>query len=307
MKSYEQALNEIYSKADEKLLQINKRKQRTRKVLLTIAPICLVLIIASSAFIGLGIGRKSPHADNDTMNNVSNKDESSENGAQNDPAANEAPFFPDANGAEPSIYPGAWRKMNAVIVKWGEQNDQIRSESYGQYAQNEGESYTVKYVGVDVEFLKVYSDTMRESLAPDVEKAIGQTTYLLIPEYCLDKINAGDAALVFLDVIANVINQGPDGASSTAVPLLGVRCGGLIAPGQFAAAPIFDISDGKVSVTDDAYKKDPQNGEYCMEVMNYLRDANKCMEKDGAVKTVIFENGADIEGLAELFSYVCNK
>ena len=39
MKSYEQALNEIYSKADEKLLQINKRKQRTRKVLLTIAPI----------------------------------------------------------------------------------------------------------------------------------------------------------------------------------------------------------------------------------------------------------------------------
>ncbi len=307
MKSYEQALNEIYSKADERLLQINKRRKRTRIILLTFAPICLVLIITLSVGIGLGIGSTSPHVDNDTPNNGVNTDNPSDSGAQGGSAASEDSVLPVVNGAEPSIYPAAWRKMNAVIVKWGELNSQTWSEAYSPYAGGEGEGYTVKYVGVDVEFLKVYSDTMRESLAPDVEKAIGQTTYLLIPEYCLDEIKAGDTALVFLDVIANVITQSPDGASSTAAILLGVRSGDLLAPGQFAAAPIFAVSNGKVSVTDDAYKKDPQNDEYYMEVMNYLRDANECIEKDGTVKTVIFENGADIEELAELFSYVCGQ
>ncbi len=299
MKSYEQALNEIYSKADERLSQINKRKKRTKIILLTFAPICLVLAITLSAGIGLGFGSTSPALNNDTSQNGMQQNFIDEN-----PITNADVNHMD--NIEPSIYPGAWKKMNAVIVKWGERNNQTWSESYGQYARYEGQSYTIEYVGVDVEFLKVYSDTMSESLIPNVEKTIEQTTYLMIPEYCLNEINAGDTALVFLEVIANVINQDSDGIS-TVTHLLGVRLGDGTAPGQFVTAPIFAISNGKVLVTDDAYERDSQNDEYYMGVMNYLCDANEYIQKDSAVKTVIFENGVDVEELADLFSYVCGK
>ena len=53
MKSYNQALNEIYSKADEQINKIRQRKQKRKKMLATVVPVCFLMVICLS--IGFGI------------------------------------------------------------------------------------------------------------------------------------------------------------------------------------------------------------------------------------------------------------
>ena len=311
MKSYEQALNEIYSKANEQLLQMNKRKKRTQMILLSLSPLCLVLTIALSVGIGSSIGNTTPAPNNDTHDNVLNVEDSSVHETQDNFTANDSITSKDVSDDEiiyepfePSIYPGAWRTMNAAIVRWGEQNDQTWRET----------TYMAEYVGINVEFVKVYSETMSESDVYDVindieenlENAVEQTTYLLIPEYHLNEIKAGDTALVFLDVFENWINQDADG-TETVTHVMGVRLGKRIEPGKFVPAPIFAVSDGKVLVPDYAYEFDPKYGGYYMWVMDYLHEANEYIRKNSDVQLAVFENGVDVEELADYFAYICGE
>ncbi len=288
MKSYEQALNEIYSKANE---QIKKRNLRQKRSMTFIASFAALGVLVISLSIGIFDREKPPMGPVDETDFGDHEGEDSV-GTQT----------PNNNGIvvdpySPSIYPDAWKRMNAVIVKWGEQNEQTWSESVGQGRR-------IEYVGVDVEFITVYSDTMYESLIPSIEETIEQTTYLMIPTYHLNEIKAGERALVFLDRIAEIIYQAPDG-THTHTRLLGVRLGVSIGEDRYVPAPIFLIENETVTVPEDAYYIAPQNDEYSMYIMSHLAKANQYISAGDTGEAVIFQRGIAVKDLETFFAYIC--
>ena len=301
MKSYNQALNEIYQKAQEKTAQLKRR----RKIMLTVIPICFILSLS----IGIFFRMSPPTVPDDGsqsdggMNTRPGNDDSLGDGS------NQIEQVPtpdqDITNAEPSIYPGAWKDLNAVLVKWGEMTDATWWETWGGPVQESG-TYIVEYVGVSVEFLEVYSETMTESLIDDIEKTISETTYLLIPKEALDQIVTGGTSLVFIDRQA-IIHRAEQDADGTHYgeyeDILGVRLGDWLSPGEFVPAPIFTVRDGKVEIPESAYLKD-KNQQYYMRVIQHLCRANDYIDKKGENGIAKFENGITVEELGKYFSYI---
>jgi len=214
----------------------------------------------------------------------------------------------DVGSAQPSIFPSAWKKMNAVIVKWGDQNDQTRTEIVGKYSHYNEENYSIEYVGVNVEFVTVFSETMSESLIPDIEKVIEQTSFLLIPKFYLEEIEAGETSLVFLKRFYNVANTAPDGTFlGTYTTILGASVGDCLAEDKYVPAPIFNIEDGKICVPEQAYETRPENGVYYSYIINILQEANKYVLKNDSSTSVAFKDGASVEDIAKLFSLICSS
>ena len=209
------------------------------------------------------------------------------------------------NSMIPSIYPNAWQQMNVVIVKWKEQNEHTWSETYKQY---DGKNVTIDYVGVEVEFVTVYSETMKESLIPNIESVIEQTTYLMIPKCYLDDIKFGDTALVFLEKIADVAIQDPNGNfEGMFTTVLGVRLGDNIAQGKYVPASIFNIVDDKLVINEKFYEVNPDNDEYYMIVMTHLHKANEYIRKNDSMKSIVFENGVNVVDLGAYFEFICGN
>jgi len=302
MKSYEQALNEIYSKAEQQMAEMYERKKRRMVFMLSVVPMCILFVVTAS--IGIAANKRHHHpiidaSRTDKENTLKTDSTVSSNVYGGTDASNSG-----SEGSEiPSIYPNTWKKINAVIVKWGDQNEQTWSETYGGY---DGKSFVVEYVGVNIELITVYSDTMKESLILDVENIIGQAEYLMIPKHHLDEIRAGDTALVFLEQIARVGDQAVDGTFlGTYTTVLGVKAGNRIDSDQYVPAPIFSIENEKVIVGESAYGINPKNGEYYMSIMTCLEKANDLVRKTGT-EFPIFENGISVEDLGKLFHYICN-
>ena len=258
--------------------------------------VCLMLAIMLSISIRIHI-RETPSIDNHTPTQESNV-------ANQDLA--ESICKTETTSTILPIYPGSWKNMNAVIVKWGEQNGQSWSETYGQYSHYDRKSFKVKYIGINVEFITVYSETMKESLISDIENVIAQTTYLMIPQHHLDEITAGNTALVFLDKLANIITQEPNG-NTNVTTLLGASVGECIAPDTYIPAPIFHIAEDKVIVSEACYQVRPTSGEYYMPVMNAMQEANVYIQKYSPDKTLAFESGLSVENLRCLFSFICKE
>ena len=300
MKSYDQALNEIYQKAQEKTVQIKKR----RKIMLTAIPVCLVITL-SVGMLFLITPPSVPDNGNHPNEGINNGLE--DNISKDDPNKNEQVSTPnqDITDAEPSIYPGAWKDLNAVLIRWGEMTDATWSETWGGPVQESG-IYKVEYVGVSVEFLEVYSETMTESLIDDIEKTISKTTYLLIPKEALDQIEIGGTSLVFIDR-REIIHRAVQDADGTHYgeyeDILGVRLGEWLSPGEFVPAPIFTVRDGKVEIPESAYLKD-KNQQYYMRVIGHLCRANDYIDKKGETGIAKFENGITVEELGKYFSYI---
>ena len=299
MKSYDQALNEIYSMANEQIAKSQRHKQKRQKIFILVVPVCFLLVISLSICVGMGVIK--PPTDDGNEENIADQTPVEDNkGDEN--------IFWDGENMQPNIYPSAWKKLNAVIVKWGEPNEQTWSESYGKYASYDEKAFMVEYVGVNVEFLTVYSETMKESLIPNIENIIEQTTYLMIPKYYIEEIKVGDIALVFLDSIANVAVQASDGSFyGLFTTILGIRCGDCIAEDKYVPAPIFNIVNNKLVISENFYEVNPDNGEYYMDVMNLLLKANEYICKNDSTELVIFENGISVEDLSDLFEYICEN
>ena len=192
----------------------------------------------------------------------------------------------------PSIYPSAWKGMNAVIVKWGETNDQARNEM------------GVDYVGVDVEFVTVFSETMSKSHIDGIERIIEKTSYLMIPTFCLGEIKAGEPSLVFLKRIAHIGSNAPDGTEK-ATTLLGVGWSNIpTEDGDITIPNFFSIEDGKVIVPERAYEIKP-GGEYYCSIMTYMSEANKYVQKNDPSASFLFTDGATVEDIAKLFAFIC--
>lgn len=302
MKSYDQALNEIYRKANESQLRMRARRKQIKKILLTAASFCLILMV--SLTFGIGQLDKHPHpSPSGEGSNIGTADI-----IENDPNTGESidDLTEETNGTiEIGIYPHAWRGMNGVIVKWGEPNGETWEETVTLYYS--GPNYSMRYIGIEVEFLEVYSETMSESLIPDIEGTIGGTSYLLIPERCLEYIKTGDTALVFLDMICRLgMRQDADGNLRGEEEILGVKLGNYV-PGikDLSDAPIFPIADGRVIVSEDKLFMNDRIGEYYMSEMELLGEANKLITKKGA-DCAIFENGMPADDLGDYFFYICN-
>ena len=209
--------------------------------------------------------------------------------------------------AEPSIYPHAWKQMDAVIVKWGEQNDETWVESYGKYAHYDEKNFQIECVGVNVEFITVFTETMSESNITDIENIIENTTYLMIPKFYLDEIEAGDTSLVFLQQIARFGDTDPDGKFlGTYTTVLGAMVGDCIAEDKYVPASIFNIEDDKIRVPEQAYEINPENEEYYSPIMNALQEANEYVLKNDSSFSVAVRDGASVEDISELFAIVCN-
>ena len=312
MKSYNQALNEIYSKADEQINKIRQRKQKRKKMLATVVPVCFLMVICLS--IGFGMWSETQSPVDISGSNMSPDNIHHGNGGSN---IIENPPFIDNNqhnddvisGGEntmiPSIYPNAWKQMNAVIVKWKEQNEHTWTETYKQY---DGKDAIIDYVGVEVEFVTVYSETMKESLIPNIESIIDQSTYLMIPKCYLDDIKSGDTALVFLDKIADVAIQDANGNfEGMFTTILGVRLGDNIAQSKYVPASIFNIVEDKLVISENFYEVNPDNDEYYMIVMTHLHKANEYIRKNDSMKSIVFENGVNVVDLGAYFEFICGN
>ena len=189
-------------------------------------------------------------------------------------------------------YPSVWRNMNAVIVKWGGKAEQTWSESYGSVAN--GNYFVINYLGIEVEFIKIFEQTMSETNM-DIGSVIEKTEYLLIPEQCAADIQVGQTALVFLDRI----HSGNYGIQ------LGCRLGSYTEQNNFGEAPIFPIEDGALVISSRAYLTyEGKDHYYLMSDMNHLKEANKYIQKEYVGKP-IFENGMLTDTLDEFFDLIC--
>ena len=256
-----------------------------RRLLIIIAHMCILLIITLSIDIGMHI-EKTRSVDDPvpTQESTLGDQNPSENTIETEETC--VGFYPP--------YPGAWKRMNAVIVKWGDQNGETWSD------------FPVDYVGVNVEFIDVFSETMEESLVTDIEDIIAQTSYLMVPKHHLDEIKAGNTALVFLDRLATVVSQDAN-LHTTVTTLLGIRSGELITPDTYMPSPIFHIAEDKIIVDEAYYEIRPATGEYYMGEMIDLQEANAYIREHNPDKAVTFQNGIRIEDLRYLFAFICGK
>ena len=255
-----------------------------RRLLIIIAHICILPIIMLSIGVGMHI-EKTRSADDPVPTQESTLGDQNPSGNTMETETLDDDFYQ---------YPGAWKRMNAVIVKWGDQNGETWSD------------FPVDYVGVNVEFIDVFSETMEESLVTDIEDIIAQTSYLMVPKHHLDEIKAGNTALVFLDRLATVVSQDAN-LHTTVTTLLGIRSGDLIASDTYIPSPIFHIAEDKIIVDEAYYEIRPATGEYYMGEMIDLQEANAYIREHNPDKAVTFENGIRIEDLRYLFAFICGK
>lgn len=316
MKCYDQSINEVYQRANE---YYTARKTKRKKIILSALPILsmlLILTVCLIVFIPL-MNNQGVTPPTDTVSQSderkSNRDDTdvTESSSRN---LNTKKVDGGINGnLEPDIYPSAWKKMNAVIVKWGKQTDDTWIESFGIFddTKNSEEkadySYEVKYVAIEVEFVAVFRETMTESLIPNVEKNIEQCSSILIPEYCLSNINEGQESLVFLNSICRKGVTNNSGELLEIKEYLGVRAGNYLEKDTFAAAPIFSITqDGRVVVPPKAYDTNEKTNEYQMGIMNCLTEANNRIIKNNMSSIEIFKDKISVPALKVYFAYICN-
>ncbi len=209
---------------------------------------------------------------------------------------------------EPFIEPiysiESFQSMNAVIVKWGKQNKACRKETETYVVDKKPQDQEITYVGVDVEFIKIFDQTMKKSNYTNFLGNISKTDFLMIPEQYLEYAQEGQTSLVFLDLIY-IQGQTSNTGSHVVVRQLGVRLGELISEGEFACPPIFQIENDKILVPEEAYLTEKFNGSYyLMSEMYTLQSANEYVQKVLG-ESLRFENGMSTPSLDEYFTLIC--
>lgn len=268
-----------------------------KRLFAVIVPVCILLVI----LLALGIGRHP------AGNNPPSADGPQETAPSNDAeTVPPAPQKPTDNNIEilidPSPYPGLWKQMNALIVKWGEQNEYSDTDSF-MISFGEEARYTVEYVGVDVEVITLYAETTQTHPAWYVEE-LKEITFLMIPKYHLEEIKVGDTALVFVERLREFASQDQYGMTAI-TPSFGPWHGTYLAPDKYVPAPIFPIKENRILVDEACYEREPQSQDYYMPEMNYMQEANEYIREHNPENAVTFENGMRVEDLSYLLTYIC--
>ena len=268
-----------------------------RKLFAVIVPVCLLLVI----LLVFGIGRKysssnPPSADGPQETAPSDNRETIPPTTQK-PTENDIEILID-----PPPYPGLWQQMNALIVKWGEPNEYSHADTV-RPAYGSDITYTEEYIGVDVEVITLYTETIQGHPVWYAEE-LQEITFLMVPKYHLEEIKAGDTALVFAERLMEFSGQDQYG-TTTVTPTFGPLHGAYLAPDKYVPASIFPIKDNRILVGEDCYERDPQSQDYYMSVMNYMQEANEYIRKHNPETAVTFENSMRVEDFSRLLTYIC--
>ncbi len=205
---------------------------------------------------------------------------------------------------EPSIYPEAWKQLNAVIVKWGESK-----EPKNDWVEVKSGTLTEGYSCVGIEVVHIYEETWSAKGYEKNLESIQNNDFLMIPNDVANELVPGETALVFLSRIQQV--AAPPPGSNTVMNedykmLMGTQ-------DSYKIAPIFPIEDEKVTfpegeVLETGYYNDDPDSEpkYTnMYLMGYIMKGNRCIEKNNA-SAPPFTDGMSLEDLGEFFDYLCN-
>lgn len=189
-----------------------------------------------------------------------------------------------------SIFPDAWRNMNAILIEWGNRNGEEYSHRYNADLQ-------INYVGIEVKYLKVYTETTAYYFDFDPESP--PFSFIMIPDHCLSQAVPGETSLVFIGQLMGVPLQ--DGRVMN-VPC--VYADPLRSGNGFIDSPIFAVSEDKITIPNSAYATD-DGGSYLMNVMSLLTKANDYAQKYYVNDPVSFRDGASLQELERLFEYCC--
>ncbi|MCD7783251.1 MAG: hypothetical protein LUI15_05120 [Firmicutes bacterium] len=179
---------------------------------------------------------------------------------------------------EPSIFPHAWRSMNAMIVTFGETDPSW--------------SYDYIYMSVGVENVEILSATMSESTLFNeeseaeypYEEGASSINHLIFTEEYLDDIVEGETALVFTGGTQSYYYENDDGE------WVYENCINI----SFSIIPIVD---GKLVLPDD----------FSETLTYYFTKGNTFMEKNYPDVDIRFEDGMTVEEFGEFVEYLCTE
>ncbi|MBO7375710.1 MAG: PASTA domain-containing protein [Clostridia bacterium] len=256
MRSLEEALNDVYARAEKEKNRREERKTRMRKLLIPALSVCLVIALGAGV---LTLFLKK--------------------GGTGDP-------FPVPEG-----YPSLWRGMNAVIVRWGEENGRSYASPDGASDGSSG------YSGVGVTVETLFGDTMTEAAISDAGGILGASRFILMPSAGTG-FEEGETALVFLDKVAIIPGDASAGSEGAALSPEEAIC-------VFVDPPAFRISDGKLIVDEEEYSARYSKDGY-MPVLDYLERANEYVTGCGA-DVAVFGDGMDVGELDGYFSFLASS
>ncbi|MCD8055506.1 MAG: hypothetical protein LUE25_02135 [Clostridiales bacterium] len=175
-----------------------------------------------------------------------------------------------------SIFPNAWRSMNAMIVTFGETDP----------------SWSYDYMSVGVENVEILSATMSESTLFNEESEVeypyeegaSNINHLIFTEEYLDDIVEGETALVFTGGTQSYYYENDDGE------WVYENCINI----SFSIIPIVD---GKLVLPDD----------FSETLTYYFTEGNTFMEKNYPDVDIRFEDGMTVEEFGEFVEYLCTE
>ena len=209
-------------------------------------------------------------------------------------AANVNPNLPsqDTTTSEPlestdgnrSIYPEAWQTMNAAIVEWGVQNNE-------EYIHNYNSETQIKYVGVEVKFIKLFTETASYQFQFDPNSP--PFSFVMIREDSLSMARQGEQSLIFMSQLLQVPLT--DGRYLNVPAVLEDEAG--------IYSPVFAIKQDKLIIPDSAYHTNAE-GSY-RNIMGLLQSGNNYIKQYYSNDPIEFRNGMTLQELERFFDYCC--
>ena len=315
MKSYDETLTSIREKAAELVKKQKERKRKAKTVLYSAVPVILVI----GVIIAIGTAGPLNRPDDREPGQTGSLTEGTAP-AQTEPSVvtTDSVVLSDV---EPSIYPQAWRKMNAFLIRWGEPTDATYSESRGLWYGGTMTPLVIDYTGVSVTILKCFESTVEREYDErerfGLGDAIGNFGELYVERELLEQIRPGDTSLVFVKLLASKSRSDPSGAQLTGIDSQGNPAGlfdYLFTPG-FTSVPgpefdplfaVFPVVDNKLVIPDKAYVQ-RDNGDWLLYQMSLLQYANRIIELRGLDEIPAFRSGMPVEEIEEFFDYFCGS
>lgn len=308
MKSYEETLNSINKKAAKLFEKRKRQKEKVRIVICSIVPTLLVVW----GGIAVGVSGLMSRYNNPVITDA-NIPSDTTNQIQTDNTTIETL----GTDSEPSIFPEAWRTMNAFIIQWGEPTDNTYSD-WGGYT---GAPLKVNYTSVSVTIIKCFSSTVRNNYDENEQYGYGDSiktfSYLMVPNDLLNEINSGDISLVFIKFLYSKGHTDSDGTPLTAINSQGnyVEVLEYTFTPEFITVPgavfdpiyaVYPVIDNKLRIPDSAYRL-REYGNYYSHQMSLLQYANRLIKLYSLDRVPVFQSGMTVEEIEEFFDFFCNS
>lgn len=301
MKTYKEMASELFMRREEYL---KKRAARRGMILkLSVITSCLCLLT-----VGVWVGYTLKWSNTPALVDI-NETELTETTDEDYMSHSTSDYNTETNGLEAAYRPAlalALEDCNAVIVKWGAVDYNITDSEIQSNIYTDIGSVTINYVAVNVEFIKIFDNTlftMFENQDTQARESITGNGWIYVPEILLDDIHEGECSLLFLKLWYQRYNNDMNVSYFYRIRISYSENGKYCLPDMFA------VKDNIISVPEDAYKLKVFNGieysDYDMYIMNLLQDANRLLTS-GGYEGLIFQDGMTINNLDLYFKNVAD-